>query len=205
MPAKNQLKDMLFLFVFNVPLAEFASMLWVIILHEYKSLTNKVCSRWDCVMLQYALIVSLIQFALHLKEIPDFAICNCHYNRASSMPYVWCDTGGCSSFTNSSLHIDPPIWAKDFKLWFISPKNFIPLLYCPIFVYLGPLEPFDILLLPLSWHQFCHIIIIIIIITSPHQHGYSWSSLATLLYSPLLPAGLQGYILYQHRAAVCRF
>ena len=45
----------------------------------------------------------------------------------------------------------------------------------------------------------------IIIIMSHYQHGYPWPSLATLLYHPLLPAVLQGYILYQHRAAVCRF
>ena len=33
-----------------------------------------------------------------------------------------------------------------------------------------------------------------IIITSRHQHVYPWFSLATLLYRPLLPASLQGYI-----------
>ena len=48
-------------------------------------------------------------------------------------------------------------------------------------------------------------IYIIIIIMSRHQHGYPWSSLATGLYRQSLPAGLQGYILYRHRAAVCRF
>ena len=31
------------------------------------------------------------------------------HNRASSMLYGWCDTGCCSSFTNSLLHIDSPI------------------------------------------------------------------------------------------------
>ena len=31
------------------------------------------------------------------------------------------------------------------------------------------------------------------------------SSLATPPYHPLLPVGLQGYIPYWHRAAVCRF
>ena len=43
---------------------------------------------------------------------------------------------------------------------------------------------------------------IIIIISSRHQHGYLWLSLATPPYHPLLPAGLQGYIPYRHRAAV---
>ena len=45
---------------------------------------------------------------------------------------------------------------------------------------------------------------IVDIIMSCHQHGYPWLFLATLLYRPLLPAGLQGYIPYRHRAAVCR-
>ena len=45
----------------------------------------------------------------------------------------------------------------------------------------------------------------VIIIMSCHQHGYPWPSLATSPYfsSPL--AGLQGYILYSHIAAVCMF
>ena len=33
---------------FNVFLAEFTSIFWVIILHEYKSLNYKSRSRWDC-------------------------------------------------------------------------------------------------------------------------------------------------------------
>ena len=45
----------------------------------------------------------------------------------------------------------------------------------------------------------------IINILSHHQHGYPWLFLATLLYHPLLPVGLQGYIPYLHRATVCRF
>ena len=45
----------------------------------------------------------------------------------------------------------------------------------------------------------------ILIIMSHHQHGYPWSSPATLLYCPSLPAGLQGYILYRHRTVICRF
>ena len=43
-----------------------------------------------------------------------------------------------------------------------------------------------------------------IIILSCHQHGYPWPSLAILPYYSLLLAGLQGYIPYPHRAAVCR-
>ena len=61
-------------FAFNVLLAGSTSTLWVIILPEYKSLTNKSHSRWDPVMLKLAIIASLIQFALHLVQIPNFAI-----------------------------------------------------------------------------------------------------------------------------------
>ena len=45
----------------------------------------------------------------------------------------------------------------------------------------------------------------IIIIMSSRQHGYPWPSLATSPYysSPL--AGLQGYTLCPHIAAVCKF
>ena len=49
-------------------------MLWVIVLHEYKSLTHKPRLRWDHVMLQFAVIVDLIQFVLHLVQIPEFDI-----------------------------------------------------------------------------------------------------------------------------------
>ena len=37
---------------------------------------------------------------------------------------------------------------------------------------------------------------------SHRQHGPPWPSLATCLYRPSLPVGLQGYILYRHRAVV---
>ena len=36
-------------------------------------------------------------------------------------------------------------------------------------------------------------------------HGYSWPSLATFPYRSSPQAGLQGYIPYPHRAAVCMF
>ena len=43
---------------------------------------------------KFALIASLIQFALHLVQILDLAIGKSpqHDNRASSMLYGWCDT-----------------------------------------------------------------------------------------------------------------
>ena len=49
-------------------------MFWVIILQEHKSLTHKPYSKWDWMMLQYAMIAGLIQFTLHLVQIPNFAI-----------------------------------------------------------------------------------------------------------------------------------
>ena len=49
-----------------------------------------------------------------------------------------------------------------------------------------------------TWNYF-------IIITSRQQHRYPWSSLATPPCRPLLPAGLQDYIPYRHKAAICRF
>ena len=47
--------------------------------------------------------------------------------------------------------------------------------------------------------------IIIIIIMSCRQHGYPWPSLATSPYHSSPPAGLLGYILCPHIAAVCKF
>ena len=80
-----------------------------------------------------------------------------HHNRASSMLYSCGDSGGCSSFINSSRHINTSIWPKDFELWFVSPKDFIPLssLCVP-----GPTEAFWYCFVSttvVSWHQFCHI------------------------------------------------
>ena len=81
----------MFLFAFNVDLAGFTSMIRVIILHEYESLTNMPRSRWDRVMLLYTVIIGPIQLALHLVQIPDFAIAKIspHNNRATTMLYDW--------------------------------------------------------------------------------------------------------------------
>ena len=97
---RHQLKDVLFLFAFNVSLAEFTCRLWVIILHEYKSFTHKPPSIWHHVIQQYAAIAGMIKFfAFHLVQIPSFAICksphtHTHHDRSSSMLYSWCDTRG---------------------------------------------------------------------------------------------------------------
>ena len=58
-------------------------------------------------------------------------------------------------------------------------------------------------------NMYLHVLMMmmIIIILLHYQHGYSCLSLslATPSYCPLLSAVPQGYIPYQHRAAVCRF
>ena len=51
----------------------------------------------------------------------------------------------------------------------------------------------------------CRRTIIIIIIMSCRLHDYPWPSLATSPDHSSPPAGLQGYILYPHIAAVCMF
>ena len=56
------------------------------------------------------------------------------------MLYGWYDIGSCSSLINSSPYIDPSIWQKESELWFVSLKDFIPLLYSPVFVRLGLLN-----------------------------------------------------------------
>ena len=114
---------------------------------------DKPHSRCDHVMLHYAVIAGIIQFGLHLVQIPNFAIGKSPspYNSAFSMICSWCDTGDYSPFTNSSPYIGPPIWPKDFKLWLVSPKDLIPLLNCPALVCFGSLELFDIVLLYQQW------------------------------------------------------
>ena len=51
----------------------------------------------------------------------------------------------------------------------------------------------------------CKLLLGIIIIMLCHQHGYPLPSLATSPYRSSPLAGLRGYILYPHRAAVCMF
>ena len=53
--------------------------------------------------------------------------------------------------------------------------------------------------------QSAHVYMYIIIIMSCRQHRYPWPSLATSSYRSSPLAGLQGYIPYPHRAAVCMF
>ena len=82
-------------------------------------------------------------------------------------------------------------------------------LKCKLFI-LRMVNWIDKELLLVSWnHWLCAIKwiieIIIIIVNSRCQHGSPWPSSATRLYRPSLPVGLQGYILYWHRAVVYRF
>ena len=66
-------------------------------------------------------------------------------------------------------------------------------------------SPYAILTRDKEFYIFLKSLSPIIIIMSRHQHGYPWTSLATLPYRPSLPEGHQGYIPYLHRASVCRF
>ena len=86
-------------------------------------------------------------------QISNFAIgkSSPHHNRTSTVLYGWWDKGGCSSFTNSSLHIDPPIWTQRFRTLIFMLNDFIPLLSCLVFVQLSQLEHFDIVLLTQQW------------------------------------------------------
>ena len=132
---------------------QFSCMVCVVILQKYNSLTHKPRSRWYRLILQHAVIAGLIQFTLHLVQIPDFVNSKSIplQNKASLILYSWCDTERCGSFSNSSPHKDTTIWLKDFELLFVSRKDFIPLLYCPFFVHYGPMELFDIDLFPQQW------------------------------------------------------
>ena len=100
-----------------------------------------------------------IQFALHLVQIPDFAIGKClplHY-RAPFMLYGWCDTGGYNFVTKFSQRLNPPILAKYFELWFVSPKNFIPLSSICTPWPTGAFWHYFASSPVVSWLQFCHI------------------------------------------------
>ena len=126
--------------------------LWQSLLVCFASLSclcTKPRLRRDRVMLQYAVIAGLIQFALHLVKIPDPAIGKSPHTLTEPRLcfMVGMIFGSCSFFTNSSPHIDPPIWPKDFELRFVILKDFIPLLYLLVYVRLGPLELFDIVFL----------------------------------------------------------
>ena len=146
---RYQLKNVLFLFAFNVPLAEFTSMLWVIILHGYKSLNLKLHFRWDHVILQYAVTPSLIQFALHLVQIHNFAI----GKSPLALQLVW--YRGLQLFHQFFAAYRPSYLNQRFWSLIRQSKYFIRLLYCPVFVHLGSLEIFPPAVI--SWPQFCHI------------------------------------------------
>ena len=100
----------------------------------YKSLSHKSRSRWDRKMLLYA---------LHLMQISDFV--KAPHMITENLPCLTIggiQGGGCSSFTNSSLHIDFFHLTQRFRTLIHSTALFSS------FVHLGPLEPSDIVLLP---------------------------------------------------------
>ena len=124
-------------------------MLSVIIMYECQSLSHKCVPNG----IAYPLIADLIPFSLYLVQIPDFVNgkSSPYHNRAASVFYSRWNTSGCSSFINSSTHIDASIWPKDFELWFVNPKDIVPPLYCPVFERLALLGTFNIVLFPQPW------------------------------------------------------
>ena len=101
-------------------------------------------------MQKYAVRASLIQSAFHIEQIRDSVISKSipYYNRSSPMLHSWSDAACYSFFTISSSPIDPSFWQKYFELWFVSTNDFIPVLYYPVFVRLGPMGHFEIILFP---------------------------------------------------------
>ena len=101
-------------------------MLWVLMLHEYKFSTHKLHSRWDRVMLQYSVIGGLIQFALYLVQI-------------SKHPHSITKPSPC--FTVCAILrvavLSPRFCCTQTLLFDRKFSNFIPLLYCLIFSFLG--------------------------------------------------------------------
>ena len=138
--AKTSVEERTVPLYFNVPLAEFTCMFWIIILQEYKYLNLKPCPRWDHIMLQIALIVGVIQFTFQLVKIPDFA------NTHTVTELLLCFTECWSSYSNALLDIGPPTRAKDFELLFVNPMDFTPILYFPVFVNPYSLEAFETVL-----------------------------------------------------------
>ena len=91
-----------------------------------------------------------------------------------------------------------------------SPKFLLKFFFLPLF--LKPsnwFATFFTLLLFLIWlgnlFQYIYVtLLVIMMMMLYYKHGFPWPSLATHLYRPSLPGGLQGYILYRHRAVVYR-
>ena len=80
------LKDELILFTFNVSLAQFIRILWVIILYVYRSLTHEVHCGLNHVMHVNAEIAGLIQFVLLWCKSPTLPLePSPHFKRAFPM------------------------------------------------------------------------------------------------------------------------
>ena len=95
------------------------------------------------------------------------------------------------------------------SIFFISiiVRSYLPLLcgfYISILIYLHLWLYFSPFFSPLwSFSMMCKACEFIIMSCRPH--GYPWPSLATFPYRSSPPAGLLGYILCPHIAAVCKF
>ena len=117
----------------------------------------------------------------------------CLFWRIKSPNYLNISTEGGIFLLNSKCNIA----GKENKSPSVSSSVYSPCLSIP------SISAYLYLFISISIYSCSYIIIIIIMLC--YQHRYPWPSLATPPYDPLLPAGLQSYILYRHRAAVCRF
>ena len=153
---RHQLKDVLFLFTFNVLLAGFIWMLGVIILHEYNP--------WPISNVpDVAVCFDSQSDSICPSSGSNIRLCNWqelhHLNNRAFMLYGWSNTGDCSSFTSSSLYIDTPIWPKDSNFDLSVQRT---LFYFSIVQSLYALTHWSILTLFCflnsgSWLQFSHI------------------------------------------------
>ena len=76
-------------------------------------------------MLQYALIADLFQFAFHMVQIPNFAVEYASCFTVDVIPEVT----ALSPTVRRTYTF--PFDQNISKLWFVTPKDFIPLLYWP--------------------------------------------------------------------------
>ena len=94
-------------------------MLWVIILHKYNSLIHQPYSRWDPMMLQNTVKDVWFNLLFIWCKSPTLQTAKAphphHHHTTEFPPYFMVDTGSCSSFTNSSPHIDPSDMTERFR------------------------------------------------------------------------------------------
>ena len=115
-----------------------------------------------------------------------------------------------SIFRSFDLVLSPVWWEAEKNIHYTSNKNFLYILVVVVAIEKGAFWLLSTMIANFIYiyiyiYIYTHTFIYIIIILC-HWHGFLWlSSLAIRLYHPLLLAGLLGYILCSHRAAVDKF